>query len=275
VIANALVGNDDGMAGLEVALGEVELQATTDRIVAATGAIARLLVGDRSVPCWTATAVRAGDRIRTLPDAGGRFGYLAVAGGIDVPPLLGSRSTYLPTSLGGLGGRRLHVNDVLPIGRPERSPPALDRPAPPPAGTNRPIRLCPGPQEHLFTTTAFDNLTGDPYRLSPTSDRMGSRLTGRALPLRRTATLPSEGTAVGAVQVPDDGQPIVILADGPTVGGYPKIGVVARADLGHFVQIPLGGTVRFEWVSIRAAQRAARQAAEGHRAILTAIRRPG
>lgn len=271
-LANTLVGNAETAAAIEIALGDFEFEAAAAGTVGTAGAIASVAVGDLTFPGGAGLSVRPGDRVRVRPDPAGRFGYLAVSGGIDVPLVLGSRSTYLPTGLGGQAGRRLQAGDRLRVGT--SAGPAARRAAPAIPREDRPIRLCAGPQAGNFPFEAFQRLVGEPYRLSPTSDRMGSRLKGAALPLLRAASLPSEGTAVGAIQVPDDGQPIVILPDGPTVGGYPKIGVVASVDWGHFAQTPLGGTVQFEWISVAEAHRAARQAAAGQAALLTALRSP-
>jgi allophanate hydrolase subunit 2 len=197
---------------------------------------------------------------------------------VAVSPVLGSRSTYLPTGLGGFRGRRLAAGDVLPVG-----------PAPawsPPPGTTGPefepstaaVRIVPGPQRHLFTEAVQADLERHAFAVGAASDRMGTRLVGPAVVPSVRAANPSEATCLGAVQVPDGGQPIVLLADGPTVGGYPKLAAVIGADLGRFVQIPPGGEVRFEWVTVADAQRALADSAERLARRLTAIRltaRPG
>ncbi len=269
-IGNALAGNPDGLAGFEIALGEMEVEFESDRVFAATGAVGTLHLDGSAVPSWTTVAARSGQRCRLAPDRHGRFAYLAIGGGVDVPRTLGSRATYLPGGLGGYRGRRLAPGDHLPLG------PAGDTVRP---GTTRQastavgaIRVTAGPQERFFAEQAFETIAAAPYRLSPMSDRMGSRLAGTPVRAKRSASLPSEGTAVGAIQVPDDGQPIVILADGPTVGGYLKIGVVITADLDRFAQIPLGGEVSFVWVALAEAQRASRQASGNLARLLSEIR---
>jgi allophanate hydrolase subunit 2 len=136
---------------------------------------------------------------------------------------------------------------------------------------SRAVRLVRGPQADLFPRESHLALEENDYRVSPTSDRMGSRLDGPALSILAEATLPSEGTCLGAIQVPDGGQPIVLLRDGPTVGGYPKIGAVISADLARFAQVPLGETVRFEWVSLADAHTAMYEARERLDRTVTAI----
>ena len=271
-IGNALVGNPDGAAGLEVALGDVEVEFLTSTVFAATGAVGTFQLDGTEMPAWTTLTAGPGRRCRLAPSREGRFACLALGGGIDLPLLLGSRSTYLPAALGGHQGRRLAAGDVLPVGASPASRPVLGTTGRADQDFAHPIRIAPGPQDRLFGADAFEQLAAGSYRLSPTSDRMGSRLVGGRIRARQTATLPSESTAVGAIQVPDDGQPIVILPDGPTVGGYLKIGVVITADLPRFAQVPLGGEVRFEWVAVAEAQRLAHRAADGLARLIHEIR---
>jgi allophanate hydrolase len=220
---------------------------------AVTGGGSVELDGDAIAP-WQTVAAAAGQRLTIGRPTVARFRYLAVSGGIVTQPTLGSRSTYLPTGIGGLEGRPLRPGDRLPVGGPEPGPPPGTVAAP--VDDLTPIRVTGGPQSHLFPAEAFAQLAGQPYRVAPASDRMGTRLDGSSLALRGTASLPSEPTCLGAIQVPDDGRPIVILQDGPTVGGYPKIGAVAGADLARFGQLPLGGPVEFRWISVAEAGRA-------------------
>ncbi len=270
-IGNALVGNPDGAAGLELAQGELVLGFEAAAAVAVVGgAVVRL--NGAEVPSSTQLAVPKGGRLEIASEAGRRFVLMAIQGGVDVPVLLGSRSTYLPTALGGLEGRRLTAGDQLRCGpRPPMSPgPGTSVPSPPP--DPGPIRVAPGPQAHVFATDAYLRLAESPYRVAVNSDRMGTRLEGPPLAVKVTATLPSEATCLGAIQVPDDGQPIVILRDGPTVGGYPKIGAVISADLTRFGQLAPGNTVRFAWVSTDQAGALWRMSVARLRAPLAAVR---
>jgi biotin-dependent carboxylase-like uncharacterized protein len=262
-LANALVGNPPEAAGVEVALGELTVTFTASLLVAVAGAARPVSVDGRSAPPGTTLRVAEGQRLSIGRADGGRLAYLAVRGGVAVPAVLGSRSTYLPAGFGGLEGRLLRPGDELPVGE---SP---DLPAPPPGfswgGAVRqpdpsPIRVLAGPQADLFPPGTQASLERTSYTVAPQSDRMGTRLTGPPLAPHTRSTLPSEGTCVGAMQVPDGGQPIVILADGPTVGGYPKLAVVIGADLDRFAQIRPGHEVRFQWVGMTDAQRALHQA---------------
>jgi biotin-dependent carboxylase-like uncharacterized protein len=275
-LANALVGNEEGEAGLELALGSFDLSFREACAIALAGAQVRATLAGAPVPGATTLTVRPGDRLVIERFDSGRFGYLAVSGGIDVPPLLGSRSTYLPTALGGAGGRRLRSGDLLPIGRRAgRLPPHGTSAPDTPIDFETPIRIAPAPQVHLFDPAARATLEAGRFTVSPASDRMGTRLAGPPIAPTIAAASPSEATCLGAIQVPDNGQPIVLLADGPTVGGYPKIAAVIGADLGRFVQISPGGSVRFEWVTVADAQRAWAEAVEKLARRLTAARLAG
>lgn len=284
-LGNALVGNPDGAAGIEVAQGALTVELTAGRAwIAVTGGDGPATLDGVAIAPETAVLVHPGQVVAVGHPASGRFRYLAIEAGIDVAPTLGSRSTYLPTGWGGFRGRRLEPGDVLPGPASRASGPTgdllpgpasgaqgtdLGRPDPP---ADRRFRIAAGPQARLFPGAAFEYLAEEEFRVLPASDRMGTRLAGPALPVRMKATLPSEGTSIGAIQVPDDGQPIVLLRDGPTVGGYPKIGAVIAADLDRFCQAAPGESVRFRWVSLEEANRAAREAAAGEAARLRAVR---
>jgi biotin-dependent carboxylase-like uncharacterized protein len=244
-LAQRLVGNDASAAGLEVLLGG--LVVTTDHgvWVAVTGAPCEVTVDGRqrelSAPVW----LPAGGTLWLGRPAAGVRSYLAVAGGIVVEPVLGSRST---DTLGGIGPPPVAVGDVLPVGEPPGSPAPVDTPRPPGSG---PVRLRPGPRADRVDGDALEMLCRTSYAVSPDSDRIGLRLIGDPLPLSRTDELPSEGMVLGAVQVPPDGRPVVFLADHPTTGGYPVVAVVEAADLWQCAQVRPGEQVRFT----RAARR--------------------
>ncbi|MHB1327766.1 MAG: 5-oxoprolinase subunit C family protein [Gemmatimonadales bacterium] len=260
-LGNALVGNGARAAGIELTLGSIEIETTRPVHVAVTGAIGEWRNHAEALPQHTTVLLAPGVPIRLSPAPHGRFCYLAVSGGADVPTLLGSRATYLPTGLGGWQGRRLRSGDIIPLGDAGTPPEPGTSAARLPETIDAPIRITGAGHTHLFDAAACDALAAAPYRVLPQSDRMGTRLAGPVLSALAGAALPSEGTCLGAIQVPGDGNPIVILQDGPTVGGYPKIAVVIGADLGRFAQQPLGGSVRFVWVASAAAERATRDAA--------------
>jgi biotin-dependent carboxylase-like uncharacterized protein len=244
--ANHLVGNPDGAAGLESTLTGVTFRAEVRTVVAVTGAPSAVRVDSESVPFGAAVVIPAGAVVEVGAASSGVRTYVAFAGGVSVAPVLGSRST---DTLSGLGPPPLRPGFVLPLGRssPSSAPgPAPAQPAPaPPAPPEITLRLRFGPRHDWFSVTARDALLENPYTLSAKSNRVGARLTGTSLSRTIAGELPSEGIVLGAVQVPADGQPLVFLADHPTTGGYPVIGVVDAADLPSLAQARPGTSVRF------------------------------
>ncbi len=259
--ANYLVENDAGAACLEVTLGRLVLRFEFDAVVAVTGAPAPIRVGrasnsrlggeranDRELTPATAFAVAAGSVLRLGPPATGLRSYVAIDGGIGVRPVLGSRSA---DCLSGLGPAPLRPGEWLPVERPrshQKEPrdarPRMAEPALAGAGPVE-LRAIAGPRDDWFVAAALDALTAGVYVVSPASNRTGLRLTGPELRRSRQSELPSEGMATGSVQVTHDGQPILLLADHPTTGGYPVIAVVVSADLGRAAQLRPGQQVRF------------------------------
>jgi biotin-dependent carboxylase-like uncharacterized protein len=224
-LGNRLVGNPPDAAGLETTSTGVVLRAASATTFAVTGAACDVRVDGRPAGWGEPVPVPAGAEIRIGPAIDGLRSYVAPAGGIDVPPVLGSRSTDL---LSGLGPAPLAAGDRLPLGRPGRAsygPEAVPRPR----GDRVRIRL--GPRADWFEPSAIEGLDGATYRVAADSNRIGLRLTGPAVRCARADELPSEGMVLGAVQVPPSGQPVVFLHDHPTTGGYPVIGVVSEEDL--------------------------------------------
>ena len=260
-LANRLVGNPETAAGLEITLTGCELRFTRAACVALTGAEAEIRIDGRlagvarpndrqpaGVGRWTdrpadlgrPLALPAGAVLRIGPARSGLRTWLAVAGGIDVPPVLGSRAT---DTLSGLGPLPVRDGDRLPLGTPVGDPPPVDVTVTPPVPAELRLTLRLGPRHDWFTPAALDLLLTTPYAVSPVSNRVAARLVGAALPRAVTGELPSEGLVLGAVQVPADGQPLIFLADHPTTGGYPVIGVVD--DVTPLAQARPGTTVRF------------------------------
>lgn len=247
---NRRLGNPVGHAAVEWALGAGVFRFNRSATIAlgpATGSI-----GGTPVPAWTPVACPPGTELAVDLPGTTRFSYLAVAGGVEVAPVLGSRSTYLPGGFGGLDGRRLRLGDRLQLGAALVASSATGDPPPRYDGV---VRLLPGPQAHLFDETAWAALLGNHYAIGSASDRMGYRLEGPTLRHGGPAALPSEPACPGAVQVPDGGAPIVLMPDGPTVGGYPKIAVVLSADLGRLAQFRPGDRPGFQRVTLDEARR--------------------
>jgi len=256
-IANRLVGNPAGAAGLEIPLGPLELRFGRGGCLALTGAdFGATLDGLPVWPGWR-TPVRAGQRLHLVAARYGLRAYLAVDGGIDVPVVLGARGTDLGAGFGGLQGRALRVGDRLPQG-----PPAPHWPR---RGVKLPdwsplLRALPGPDCPAFDTDAQQRFWGEAWQVSADSDRVGCRLGGDALHGERPADLPSTAVLPGVVQVPPNGLPIVLLADAPTTGGYPCLAVVIEADLWLLAQARPGARLGF--VRCEPAQAAAARDAQ-------------
>ncbi|MBB5785214.1 5-oxoprolinase subunit C family protein [Nonomuraea jabiensis] len=234
-LANRLVGNPEGLAGIELTFGMARLLFHDGAWVALAGAPVDSPAG-MGAPFWVAK----GAELRLgMPEWGLRT-YVAVRGGIAVAPVLGSRST---DSLSGLGPEPLRAGTLLPMGRPEGVIP-VDL-APPPGPRPAVLRVTPGPRDDWFVPDALAGLCARPYSVSQDSNRVGVRLSGAELVRAKEGELPSEGMVTGAIQVPPSGQPIVFLADHPPTGGYPVIGVVREADLPVAAQLRPGDEVRF------------------------------
>jgi len=261
--ANALVGNSLDCGALEWALGGGAVRFDRDCVVAIGGASARATISGKVVAPCTTTYAHAGDEFTVEQITSGRFLYLACDGGIDVPVLLGSRSTYLPGRFGGYHGRTLRSGDSVPLGpRPGARPAEGFHSAADlmPRYDSAIVHITPASQKDLFDEAAWRTLTESDYKISMASDRTGYKLEGPALK-NAFGALPSEAGCPGAIQIPGDGQPIALMADAPTIGGYPKIAVISEADLPILAQRRPGETIRFQLITIEQSQRALKRRA--------------
>ncbi|HEU5321244.1 MAG TPA: biotin-dependent carboxyltransferase family protein [Methylomirabilota bacterium] len=251
VLANRLAGNPDGAAGLECTLAGPRFVTDAPCAIAVTGAEVPVTVDGAEAPMWATLPLRAGATVRVGAARAGVRAYVAFAGGLDVPLVLGSRSTYLRGRLGGVEGRALRKDDVLrlgPAGRVRtRRLAEGDRPA---LAAAPEVRVVLGPQADRFTDEGIAAFLGGPYELLPQSDRMGARLAGPRVAHARGHDIVSDGIALGAVQVPGDGQPIVLLVDRQSTGGYTKIATACSFDIGRIAQVKPGGRVRFRAVDV-------------------------
>ena len=259
---NALVGNALNAAVLEWGLSGGALRFDDECTIALAGARASATLAGAAVAPLTTFRAQKGDELVVQQIESGRFLYVAFRGGIDVPVVLHSRSTYLAGRFGGHDGRMLRHGDTVRLREPAGPAPSPGFHVPAeltPAYATGVVHITSGPQADLFADDAWRTLLEE-YRVASASDRTGYRLEGPTIPTS-ISTLPSEAGCAGAVQVPGDGKPIVLMADAPTVGGYPKIAVVSEADLPILAQRQPGETVRFELIAIEQSQRAARKRA--------------
>jgi biotin-dependent carboxylase-like uncharacterized protein len=238
--ANRLAGNPDGAAVLEMTLLGPLLRFEREALVALAGADMDARLDGAPVAVESAIEVRAGQVLACGAARRGVRGYLAVAGGIEAPAVLGSRSHDV---LSGLGPPPLRAGDRLAFGAARGAPREVF--APPALAGVPALYFMPGPRDDWFAPSALAALAAAPYTVSPDSNRIAVRLRGAALARAIERELPSEGLVPGAIQVPPDGQPVVMLADHPTTGGYPVIGVVLPDDLWLLAQARPGSTVRF------------------------------
>ena len=250
-IGNVLVGNQEGEAGLEITLGGFKAEFLSDMSFAVTGVDHCASLNGRSIPNWTSLSAAQGDLL-TIDQArsGCRF-YLALAGGIEAPLVMGSKSTYLRGGFGGFHGRRLARGDILRIGRPVGKP-ITEHPATLiPRYSDEPLlRVILGPQDDRISEEGLASFLSQQYQVSERSDRMGCVLRGPAITHKDGADIISDGTIAGAVQVPGNGQPIVLMADCQTIGGYVRIATVVTFDLPLLAQVRPGCAVRFAAISL-------------------------
>lgn len=273
-IANALAGRDEDApviecfdGGLHVVAhgGAVKLAVAGDAVVEVDGPDGR-----RQLAPWRSVTIADGESLRIRKMGSGRIAMVAVVG-LALPAVMGSASTYVRAGLGGVDGRalaagtRLALNDADAWG----SDRVLTQP---PAADERPIRLVPGPQADHFSAAALEALVGGDYRVTAEADRMGIRLEGTKLEHVGAAEIVSDATVPGSIQVPGAGQPIVLLADAQTAGGYPKIATVITADLGRLAALRPGQSLRFAAVSAAEGAQIARAAEAETRALIAAIR---
>jgi biotin-dependent carboxylase-like uncharacterized protein len=250
-VANLLVGNPQSAAALEITALGPQLRFLADAVVALTGAEVQADLDGVPVPWYQSILVRAGQILDVQACTRGLRCYLAVAGGMDVPVLLGSCSTCLAAAFGGFQGRALAAGDVLRIG--------------PPSG---PLVVVLGPQDDAFTEDGLRTFLESTYRVTQHTDRMGCRLDGPEIPHRESADIISDWVPMGGVQVPGDRKPIILLADRQTTGGYPKIATVIGPDLPLVAQCRPGDSLRFQAITRLEAQAIAREVETALRALV-------
>jgi len=263
-VANLLVGNDEGAAGLEITLGGLQLRFQDERIVAWCGGEFEVQIGSRALPAGHVAHLQSGDELKFGRAQFGCRCWVAISGGIDVPVVLASRSTDLRANFGGFEGRPVRDGDQLSLGESRRpEPEATARisswTAPhdwaSPASSHPNLRFIRGVDWNRFNDVTIQRFTNQQFIVSPDSDRMGVRFDGPELNREDETDLVSEAVAPGTIQVPPSGKPILLLGDCQTIGGYPKIAYVITVDLGVAAQLRAGDHVRFSKVSLQDAHR--------------------
>lgn len=258
-VANLLVGNDEPAAGLEIILGGLQLRFDDDRVIAWCGGEFDVRAGSTSLPAGHAARLQAGGELKFDRSKVGCRAWLAISGGIDVPIVLGSRSTDLRAGFGGFEGRTLRDGDTVPLGEVRRSQTvatgrissiSAQHDWVSPARRDPILRFVRGAAWDRFNASALQRFTSETFTASPDSDRMGVRLDGLELKRNDNVDLISEAVAPGTIQVPPSGQPILLLGDCQTIGGYPKIAHVITRDLGIAAQLRAGDRVQFHEVSL-------------------------
>lgn len=276
-LANAVLGNPEGMAGLEIGYLGPALVAAADGVRVVLGGKAKLTVqpadgGEaRSAKPWRSLLLRRGDKLTIGAVEDGAIAYLAVAGGFAIQPFMGSLSTYMRSGLGGFEGRALKAGDRLPLNTvaieadEREAADAIDY-------GGGPIRVVLGPQEDRFTPRGIETFLSATYAVTKEADRMGIHLEGEMIEHVRGADIASEGVVTGSIQVPGNGQPIILMADRQTTGGYTKIATVISADLPRIGRMKPGDTLSFSAVEVAVAEAARRAQEQALRRLIEGIR---
>ncbi|MFL9920843.1 biotin-dependent carboxyltransferase family protein [Paraburkholderia fungorum] len=287
-VGNVMVGNPQGLAGIEVTVFPFKARFSGSAMVAVTGADCNSTIGGKSLPPWWSFEVSEGDVLTLSPPKTGARAYIAVSGGIEVAPVLNSRSTDIKAGFGGFQGRCLKRGDILSVGATNADwtrvkctgfgvfPPQVTLQVPngrriasngvDHSNVTR-VRVVAGPEYGEFTDGAKKSFWSTLWSLTPESNRIGYRMEGPRIELRKPLQLLSHGILPGVIQVPPSGKPIVMMSDAQTSGGYPKIGTVIEADLWRLAQAPLGSRVKFEEVEVEDSIAAAKELASYVQAI--------
>lgn len=259
-VANLLVGNAPGVGVLEMTMLGITARFDCETVIALTGADMSARLNDRPIARYASVAVHPGDVLTMGAASRGMRAYLAVTGGFDLPLVMGSVSTNLKCALGGFQGRKLKTGDELPLN--QSGAPFLPRQVSPPEDYPDCIslRVLLGPQDDAFTQKGIDTFLGCEYTVTDKADRMGIRLSGEIIESKNGVDILSDGIAVGSVQIPASGTPIIMMADRQTTGGYAKIATVISADLSRAAQARPGTRIRFVRVTEAEAIRLRRDA---------------
>lgn len=275
--ANILVGNTRDESALEATMLGPTLRFTQDNVIAVTGGDMMPLLDDKPCPIWQAVAVKAGSVLKLRAARTGCRTYVAFAGGLDVPQVMGSRATGVQNKVGGLEGRKLAKGDEIGFRAPQAGLANMDRRVSQQrvsGDREHTLRVILGPQDDAFTPAGIATFLGQPYSVTNDFDRMGCRLDGPVIEHKVDGNIISDGMVTGAIQVPTAGLPIIMLAERQTVGGYTKIATVITADLPVIGQCRAGDTVRFQKITVEQAHELWRQVQQRLNALEQAIQQP-
>ena len=256
-IANILVGNDENEGAIEVTMMGPTIEFTADNIIAVTGGDLSAKLDGTDFPRYQAVLVKAGQTLSFAAPKAGARAYVAFAGGLDVPVVMGSKSTNLKSKIGGLDGRKLENGDEIGFTAPKTSLPNMEKrkvAVPDFSAKEHELRVVLGPQDDYFPQSSIDVFFNNEYTISNEYDRMGCRMQGPVIKHKVGGDIITDGISYGAVQVPSHGNPIVMMADHQTTGGYTKIGNVISVDLPILAQCMPGHKIRFKSVAIEVAQ---------------------
>ncbi|WZL72221.1 biotin-dependent carboxyltransferase family protein [Clostridiaceae bacterium 35-E11] len=263
-VANILVGNDEGEGVLELTMLGPQIEFESDMIIAITGGNLSPSLNGAAIPMWQSIYVKQGERLIFQGMKSGCRSYIAFAGGIDVPKVMGSKSTYTKGKIGGYEGRPLKAGDRLQIGVAKEALISLkgrtvaDKYIP--QYTNDfEVRVILGPQDQYFTSKGIETFLSNKYVVTNECDRMGFRLDGEVIEHMNGGDIISDGIAFGAIQIPGHGKPIIMMADRQTTGGYTKIANVISADLYKIAQAKPGDQIAFQAVTVQEAQSALKE----------------
>lgn len=259
-IGNQILGNKKNTAGIEISTPGLSLEVLNQTIITITGADFNPTINNSPTLMWEVLRVRKGDIISFTKIKNGYRSYLLVAGGIDVPDVLGSKSTYVRGEIGGLEGRPLRKLDIINIGKPSEGLEKIVRRKV--SDINIPIyqeeneiKVILGPQDDYFTKDGLYTFLSSTYEITVNSDRMGYRLRGPKIESERGVDIITDGIPLGSIQITKDGMPIVMLADHQTTGGYAKIATIISVDIDKFAQMKPGNKIKFTSINIEEAHK--------------------
>jgi biotin-dependent carboxylase-like uncharacterized protein len=258
-VANILVGNNEEEACFEITLIGPELKFEGSTVISITGGNMSPMINGQMVDMWVPVKISDGDVLSFGPVKSGCRSYIAGAGGIDVPVLMGSKSTYVRGKIGGFEGRTLKVRDEIKTGEYKNefpyNPVKLPDCFTPVYKSNINVRVVMGPQDDYFTQDGIDTFLNSEYKVTNKADRMGYRLSGSKIAHKNGADIISDGIMIGSIQVPGDGAPIIMMVDRQTTGGYTKIATVITLDINYISQLKPGDSVTFQSITIEEAQK--------------------